>query len=140
VFRVQVSCVTGPLEPILVKGEFAMCKFECCNCGCSDELVYEKWVNCKQKVVFHEDGHIEYGTSLIDEGNELGAVSYYKCDACGNALRIFGSQVDNESDLKHYLKMSPDEIAATNQEHYNELEEQVDDIDFVDEAALHDVV
>ena len=101
-----------------------MGKFVCLKCGSvGSELVFEKWVHSEEKVIIHDDGHIEYGVAEVDEDNELGAVSCYKCGACGKSLSLYGGLVGSESDLKYYLSMSKEEIIAMEEACYADADE-----------------
>jgi len=102
---------------------FTMSKFVCMKCS-GVELVYEKWVYCEEKVVLHDDGHIEYGKAAIDEDNALGVGSCYKCGSCDKFLSLYGSHVDNESDLKYYLSMSHEDIIAMEEILYRDEDTQ----------------
>ena len=112
-----------------------MGKFVCLKCGSvGSELVFEKWVHSEEKVIIHDDGHIEYGVAEVDEENELGAMSGYKCGVCGHYLSLYGSHVDNESDLKYYLSMSDEDIVAMEELCYHD--EDADNADCCDPAEL----
>ena len=112
-----------------------MSKFQCMKCGSvGSELVYEKWVNCQMKTFIHDDGHIEYGPPNIDEDNELGAVSCYKCGSCGKSLSLYGGLVSNESDLRYYLSMSKEDIITMEELCYRD--EDADDAECCEPAEL----
>ncbi len=101
-------------------------KFQCLKCNGS-ELSYEKWINSKEDVVIHADGHIEYCLGKIDETNELGAVCGYICRKCNFPLYFRNSRIENEDDLKFYLSMTPEEIREAEKEYFEEQEELIHD-------------
>ena len=111
-----------------------MNKFQCSKCS-SNELSYEKWVNCREDVVINSNGHIEYCLGNIDETNELGAVHGYVCRKCNFPLYFRNSRIENEDGLKFYLSKSPDEIRAIEED--DEEQEVIEEL-IREEAADKD--
>ena len=124
-----------------MKNQYQANDYKCKKCGCS-ELDYEKWINCRLPVSEQNDGHIEYGSSQIDEENELVALSGFVCRDCGHRLSYRGCNIETERELLDYLSIDK-EIREENEKlyeqclaelaHDEEIEEEL--IEYAAEAA-----
>ena len=101
-------------------------QFVCERCGGS-KLSFHKWVRCREEVIFTEDGRIEYGPPVADEKDDLGLHHGFICRQCERLLEHQGQHVETEADLKVYLSMDPNKIAADNEAYDNMVFGQDDD-------------
>ena len=81
-------------------------QFTCPKCG-ADKLSYQKYVKCVTPVSLQENGHIEYGQSIIDEDDCLAALNGFACRKCGVMIEHCGVRLQTEKELLDYLRMEP---------------------------------
>jgi hypothetical protein len=92
-------------------------KFECYLCG-GTELEYQKYVKCTMPVKI-QDGQVVYGTSTIDEEDDLAALNGFACKSCGDKLEHSGYRIETEKELITYLAI-PLEVRQQEQKEYEE--------------------
>ena len=101
-------------------------KFQCPYCG-SNELYCQKYVDCREDVIIHDNGHIEYGPPIIDEDNICGVGAHFRCKQCNRRLFYTGMDVSNEEELRTYLSYSPEKAKTANDLYLDALAEQCRD-------------
>lgn len=94
-------------------------RFTCQKCG-ADKLSYQKYAKCKTPVLLQENGHIEYGQSVIDEDDYLATLNGFSCSACETLIEHCGVRVETEKELLDYLSMEPFDRQHQQQE-YDEI-------------------
>ena len=98
-------------------------KFKCPYCK-SGELVCQKWIDHREDVIIHENGHIEYGPPEIDADSMCGTGIEYICKTCERPLFYMGMWVTDEAELEYYLSHAPEDIEAANDEYIESQAEQ----------------
>lgn len=106
----MIGLVLGRSYPSLFTGASIMhtYKFHCPYCD-SQDLIYKKWVECKEAVIFHADGHIELKKAVIDTDKDLGTYCGFECSN-GHQLALNGAIIQDEKELEIYLSYTPKEI------------------------------
>lgn len=99
-----------------------MHKFKCLTCG-SEELSYEKWIKCREKVSIRPDGHVEYFDQDINDTDMLPVECRFICACCGKPLMFYGNSIVTEAELQDYLDMTVDQRAEMQAE-YEALEQE----------------
>ena len=95
-------------------------KFKCCHCG-SEEITCQKWVDCREDVIIdYKTGHIEYGPPQIDENEVCGSGIDFICKNCETPLFYTQLWVHTESNLREYLRHTPEQIEKDNDEYIEE--------------------
>lgn len=102
--------------------------FICLKCG-GQNLVYDKWVNCRDPVTIHPDEHIEYGPSMVYETFEFIGQSRFVCQACGDTLLHRSNSVVTEADLMKYLKMTLKERRNLERDYWDDLAQKTKEED-----------
>lgn len=98
-----------------------MNNFKCKRCG-GKKLVYQKFVRCVSEVEIDESsGNIHYEQSLVDEEDYLPVEYGYICIACGEPILYLGNWIRYECDLRNYLTVDPEDLAAR-ETYYQETE------------------
>ena len=99
-------------------------EFTCPKCG-ADKLGYKKYVQCITPVSQQEDGHVEYGQSIIDEDDSLATLSGFACQLCGTLIEHCGYRLETEKELIDYLRMEPFDRLHQQQEYHEFVDAQI---------------
>ena len=83
-------------------------EFTCRECG-AHELGYQKYVKCVTPAFLNvkENGHIEYGQSVIDEDDYLDTLKAFACRSCGRLIEHCDYRMETERELLNYFAMDP---------------------------------
>jgi len=99
-------------------------KFTCRECG-AHELGYQKYAKCINPVSLQENGHMEYGISVIDEDDYLCADNCFICLNCKSFVEHCGFRKETEQQLRDYLSMNSDVRKKEEMEHGEYIDGQI---------------
>ena len=100
-------------------------EYICPKCG-KNILAYQKWVQSKEELIIHGNGHIEYAEAVIDPDHELKYCNGYICQNCDKPLFYYGSLISTERDLITYLMLDQEEREEDERTYQALVQEQIE--------------
>ena len=104
-------------------------KFQCLKCSGS-ELVYDKWIKCRDKVLIQYDtGFITYFDQEINDADVLPVECRFICSCCGQPPKLYGECIVTEANFQVYLEMTIDQRAEMQAEYDQKQEDEIAEVD-----------